>query len=230
VRYKRIGSTLAPDNDTVLDAYEVTHDGLERPLTLYLDWCHLTDTRAPKDFTCGQAFNLGLPPPDPFMAKEQLDALAIAKGSDPAFAPTAIVIGEAKIALVFDRFRAVASGARAAAGSGSTLDPKRLPAFLSRARTVVVVPPLKCDDRSVAAKSVAISDARGIAAPPEPATEMVPLDKLLPGIAIPPGSLAGVFAIEGLRAGLSLKVTYTEAACPSASPTSRSRSRSRRHD
>jgi hypothetical protein len=218
VQYKRTGSTVRLNDDTVLDAYEVTYDGLEQPLTLYLDWYHLTETRAPRGFTCAQPFNLGLPPPDPFLAKEQLDALAISKGSDPAFTPTPISIGEPSVALVFDRFQIVALGARAAVASGSPLDAKRLPAFLNRPRTVVLVPPLKCDDRSVAAKGVAIVDTRGATAPSEPTTDVVPVDRLLPGIAIPSAGLTGVFAIEGLRAGLSLKITYAEPACPSRMP------------
>src|SRR5688572_20395970 len=43
IRYRRMGSQPASDGQTILDAYEVTYDGAEKPVTLYLDAYHFDD-------------------------------------------------------------------------------------------------------------------------------------------------------------------------------------------
>lgn len=48
LRYERRGSVHAPPPvGGLLDMYEVTYDGLEKPLTLYLDMYHTEELRAP---------------------------------------------------------------------------------------------------------------------------------------------------------------------------------------
>ena len=77
VTFTRLAAVDSPDGESLIDRYEVRYAGLETPAILHLDWYHYTELQAPQGFTCGQAFNLGIPPPDPFMAAEQLERLAI---------------------------------------------------------------------------------------------------------------------------------------------------------
>src|SRR5688572_15656453 len=76
ITYKRTGQFRAPD-ETILDGYVLTYDGLEKPITLYLDWYHYNPPKAPRSFTCAQPFNLGPPPLDPFRESDQVQKVAI---------------------------------------------------------------------------------------------------------------------------------------------------------
>jgi hypothetical protein len=58
LRYRRLGSAMGPDKQTILDMYEVTHDGIDAPVRLYLDEYHSGDLKAPKGFVCAAPFNL----------------------------------------------------------------------------------------------------------------------------------------------------------------------------
>jgi len=51
VRASRIGSALA--GTTVLHIYELSYDGLEKPVAIYLDVYHFETPKAPAGFTCG---------------------------------------------------------------------------------------------------------------------------------------------------------------------------------
>ena len=68
----------APD-PTILDLYQVTYEGLDQPVGLYLDAYHFSAPRAPRGFTCGAALAaaLGPPPIDPFKASTAMVALAV---------------------------------------------------------------------------------------------------------------------------------------------------------
>lgn len=213
IAYKRLGSALAPDDDTMLDRYEVTYEGLTEPRILYLDWYHFVEPRAPRGFTCGAPFELGLPPPDRFTFPRQLAALAVTQGSDKAFKVAPIDIGEPLRARVFDHFRLVARAARAAAGRGEALNADSLPPDLARPRTIVLAHPLTCGDRLVLPASVAIADSQGHGVPVESAhNETVQVIRLLPGVQVPAGALAVVFPVDTIRPG-SLVITYREPAC-----------------
>ncbi len=56
LRYKRLGSYRGPPDPSIpaegalLDMYEVTYDGLEKPVRLYLDMYNHEDPRAPAGF------------------------------------------------------------------------------------------------------------------------------------------------------------------------------------
>ena len=63
--YRRGGSSMGPD-ETILDIYSVTHQGLEEPITLYLDAYRWAEPEVPVGLTCGRPFNLPVPGPDPF--------------------------------------------------------------------------------------------------------------------------------------------------------------------
>jgi hypothetical protein len=56
VRSSRIGSALS--GDTVLHIYELSYEGLEKPVALYLDVYHFETPEAPSGFTCGTEIDL----------------------------------------------------------------------------------------------------------------------------------------------------------------------------
>jgi hypothetical protein len=56
VRSSRIGSALS--GATVLQIYELTYEGLEKPAAIYLDIFHFEAPKAPQGFMCGVEFGL----------------------------------------------------------------------------------------------------------------------------------------------------------------------------
>ena len=82
VQYKRLNSERGPDQQTILDRYEVSYPGLEKPLYLFLDAYHYDDAlKAPKGFTCAVPIGLAPPPPDPFLAMDATYRLAVDRGN-----------------------------------------------------------------------------------------------------------------------------------------------------
>src|SRR5690606_19106526 len=80
ITYRRRGQDRAPDG-TILDAYEVSYEGLEKPLTLFLDWYHYTAPRLPRGFSCTGPIPLGLPPVDPFQESDQVRRVSAAQAT-----------------------------------------------------------------------------------------------------------------------------------------------------
>jgi TonB-like protein len=58
IRFRRLGSVRSPDNQTILDIYELTYDGLAPPLRLYLDEYHFDAPKAPKGLVCAAPITL----------------------------------------------------------------------------------------------------------------------------------------------------------------------------
>lgn len=147
VQYRRTGSLpVDPDGRVILDRYEVTYAGLEKPIALYLDAYHFDDAlTAPKGFTCAVPFGLSAPGPDPMLASESLIELAVEQGAARTFAPISLdADGSATHGVIFDRFRLVARAARAAAAAGRPIDPVRPPPDLIGTGMVIVAHPLRC--------------------------------------------------------------------------------------
>jgi hypothetical protein len=218
IQYKRRGSMFGPDQNTMLDAYEVTYEGLEQPAILYLDFYHFTEPRLPKGFTCGQAFNLGLPPPDVMIARPQLTAVAVAEGKvipPVALAPIELAT-PATTVVIFDYFRLIARAAQGRVVTGPPLDAKQLPSHLRQPRTVVVAYPVTCEDRKIAPSAITLVNARGGPVPTTLPDSGDQFALLMPGVTPPPDSIAAVFALEGPPPGLSIKISYREPVCPDA--------------
>jgi hypothetical protein len=57
IHFRRAGSLAAPDR-TILDAYEITYAGLDKPMRVYVDEYHFDDPKAPKGLLCGMAIGL----------------------------------------------------------------------------------------------------------------------------------------------------------------------------
>ena len=221
VQYKRIGTRpLDSEGRAIVDIYEVTYPGVDKPLLLYLDAYHFDDAlKAPKGFTCAVPIGLNAPPPDAMLASFSQMSLAIEQGTTKEFAPISLdPDGSSTHGILFDRFRMTVRAARAAAASGNPLDPKRPPVDLMRLGTVVVAYPRRCADGvPVAPGSIEVVPAQG--APPRREGELATGDalaRLLPGMHLPPGAMAASYNLERPRPGDTIKIGYPEGACGAA--------------
>jgi hypothetical protein len=218
VQYRRTGSLpLDPDGRTILDRYEITYSGLEKPITIFLDAYHFDDAlKAPKGFTCAVPFGLNPPGPDPMLASESLFALAVTQGGKQAFAPIPLdADGSAAHGVIYDRFRLVALAARAAAAAGAPLDPEHPSRDVTRAGMLIVGYPLKCEGPGtpINIEQVA-SDGSAVRAASERLVEKT-LAPLLPGMSVPAGTAGVVFPLERPRPGDSVRITYGANSCQS---------------
>jgi hypothetical protein len=208
------------DGKTILDGYEVNYDGLAKPTTLYIDEYHFSDLRAPIGFVCGQPIGLGLPPLDPLLISQTLVRVAIEQGTVRDIPPIPLdQDGATTHGLVFDHFRMIARAARAAAATGTKLDPLKVPADVARPRTVVLAYPLSCDGRTVAPAAIEIVGAQG--APPRRDGEYArdsAIGAILPGVQTPVSSLAATFTLPTLRPGDAVRITYADPACTGGNP------------
>lgn len=217
VRYKRSGTASAKPNALpILDVYEVTYAGLEKPVTLYLDAYHFDDAlRAPAGFTCGAPIGLNPPGPDYFQAIEDVTRLAIERGPVKDYDPIPLVPDATSTrGVAFDHFRMAARHARAAAAAGTPIvpDPSRQLPDTLRPRLVVVAYPITCEGRTIAARAIDVLSAQGGAVPRlgESVTGDA-LDALLPGFKPPASSLAVSFNLQAPRPNDAVKITYAEA-------------------
>lgn len=212
LQYRRRGSTKGPD-ETILDMYEVTYEGLEKPIVLFLDGYHYTEPKAPAGFTCGGPLVIGMPPPDPFRAQPQLRSFAVEQGAARDFGEIPLGADSARPnALLFDHLRLVARASRAAAASGSSLNPNALSRELSSPRMVIVALPQQCQGRTIAPVSIEIAGSQG---PPlqqlGPEMRGVDIASAVPGFSAPEGSMAAAYAAPMPRGNEQVVITYPEA-------------------
>lgn len=211
VTFNRTGSTGDP-NVALIDRYVVTYEGLTKPIDLYLDFYHYTDTLAPHGFTCGTSFNLGLPPPDPFMATEQMQTVAIESAAAEAAPPVELGTGTPAVMIV-DHFRRMRDSARASVSAGKKPDADAIARESLRPQTIVVTYPKVCGERRVLPAAIGLADPQGRTATPESTTADADAVRSLLGASAPEGSLAGVFRMAALPAGLAVTVSYREPGC-----------------
>jgi hypothetical protein len=215
IQYRRRGSVpLTVNSLTILDEYEVTSAALPQSATLFLDAYHFDDAlAAPRGFICAVPFGLALPGPDPFVAMEALRDLAIEQGSARDFAPISLdADGSAVHGILLDGFRVIARAARAAATAGARLDAKNPPRDLLRTRMIVVAYPLRCGDKEgVPPAAIDLVAAQG-AAPARMGDSVSgdALARVLPGMNLPPGSIAAVYPLDRPRATDTVRLTYGE--------------------
>ena len=221
LQYKRTGSLpVDPDGNTILDRYEVTYAGLDKPIILFLDAYHFDDAlKAPKGFTCAVPIALTPPGPDPMLAAENAFLLAVEQGTVREFAPISLdADGSAAHGVIFDRFRLVARAARAAAAAGTPIDVRQPPRDLLRTGMVVVAHPLRCDGKEpVPPATIEIVPSEGPA--PQRTGELATGDtlaRLVPHASVPPGSLGAAFALQQPRPTDSIRIGYPDGACGAA--------------
>src|SRR3954464_13749522 len=166
VQYKRLGSRRGGDERTILDRYEVTYPGLEKPIYLFLDAYHYDDAlKAPKGFTCTAPIGLMSPGPDSFLAMEAMLRLAIERTKREVAPVSLDADGSSTHGVLFDRFRMQVRAARTAAASGTPLDLQRAGREMAMGM-VIVAYPLKCGDKPpVTAGAIEIVPAQGLAPP-----------------------------------------------------------------
>jgi hypothetical protein len=218
LKYVRTGTVLIETNGpTILDRYEVTYPGLEKPIYLLLDAYHFDDSlKAPKGFTCAVPIGLSPPPPDLMLAQQSAFELAVTQGTAKEFAPISLdPDGSATRGLIFDRFRLVARAARAAAAAGKPIDVKVPPRELMGLGMVVLAYPLRCGEQPpVSPASIDVVPAEG--SPPARIGDLATgeaLARLLPGVNLPAGSMAAVFALERPRPTDAIKVSFADGSC-----------------
>ncbi len=214
IQYTRIGSRpQSANNPTILDRYDVWYDGLEKPISLYLDVYHYWEPSAPMGLSCGQAPRLQ-PMADRFQANDSLVAVAIEQGATREFEPIPLdADGSGTHGMMWDGFRTIAMRARAAAAAGKPLSP----ATGRTDETIVLAYPLLRDGRRLLPVAIEFglaeeSWARRIG-------EFVKSDgisALLPGTIAPAGSLAATFFRLIPYATDRVRITYTEAGRPEA--------------
>jgi hypothetical protein len=221
IQYKRTGSLpLDKEGRTILDTYEVTYPGLEKPVIFYLDAYHFDDAlKAPKGFTCAVPIGLTAPPPDAMLAAESLLQLAIEQGAAKDIAPISLdADGSSAHGVLLDHFRLIARASRAASAGGTPIDPKRPALDLMRTRMVVVAYPLRCGDKEpVAPASIDIIAAQGEA--PRRDGELATgeaLARLVPGLNVPAGAMAAAFFVDRPRATDAIKIAYPDGGCGSS--------------
>ena len=214
VQYQRIGQAHAPDG-TILDGYAVTHAGLDKPVTLYLDWYHFNAPKAPRGFSCAGPFNLTIPPPSPFQEIDDVRYVAIAQGETREFAP--IPLGAdpaARRGAAYDRFRLLALASRAAAAKNAKMNPQSLTPQMMPG-TVFVAFPRACGDRTIPPTAIEIAAQNGAVMPKESQRQASgdALSQLLHGADVPAGSIAIVVQLTQPRPNDSVRITYSDPLC-----------------
>jgi hypothetical protein len=216
VQYKRTGQSRGADG-TILDAYEVTHAGLAKPVTLYLDWYHFNRQKAPRGFTCAGPFALAIPPPSSFQEFDDVRYVAMAQGETKAFAPIPLGANAATPrGVAYDKFRIFALAAREAVAKGTRLDPQNPPQPLMLQQGLVIVAyPLTCADRTVPATAIDIVAPNGTSLPKNGQAQVAgeELARMLHGASFPAGSIGLAVTLTRPRPNDTVKITYGEGAC-----------------
>jgi hypothetical protein len=206
VHFKRNGSGPGPDG-TTLDTYSLDIRG-DRKTTLYLDGYHWSDPLAPKGFLCGAPMNLAPPGPDPFETTDQLRALAV-NLSVAETGPISIDANGSKThGVIYDHVRLIALAARAAATSGTPLDPKKLPQPVARPHLVVIATPLVCGDATIVPESVRLKDSTGNEPPVIGTATGAKIADLSAGLVGPADAVAIAYAVPELIGGARTTVRY----------------------
>jgi hypothetical protein len=211
--YKRQGTTATRPNGPPIDRWEVTWDGAEKPVNLFLFAYHYGEPRVPTGFTCS-GFTLGNPPIDGFMASEQRRKVAVTQGATQDFAPISLdADGSSKSGILFDGFRMLARASKAATAAGKPLDPENIPQNLAQQGLVIVAYPKTCGDKPATPKTIVMGTPNGGVQSRQPYVSGDDLAKLLPGVTVPEGSMAAVMPGDSVRPNDGIRVTYDSAVC-----------------
>jgi hypothetical protein len=138
--------------------------------------------------------------------------VAIEQGSTKDVPPISLdADGSAMHGFLLDGFRVIARAARQAAAAGAPLDPRNPPRDLLRVRMIAVAIPVRCRDTDAAPAAIELVGAQGAA--PRPEGDPVSGDalaRLLPGMSLPPGTIAVVYPLDRPRITDTLRISYPE--------------------
>lgn len=211
IQYRRLAQLqIRSDANTIVDGYEVTYEGLAKPILLYLDAYRWSEPMLPRGFMCWRSIPLGPPPPDPFVTQRLFQRIAVDYGRSRDLLPIPIdTDGSMTHGFALDHFRLIARASRAASLAGSPLDDGNLPPELAQTRTLVVAYPETCDDRSRTPRDIQITNSLKL--PSRRMVDLLQTDRLrqmLPGATIPDGSIGAIFQIASPRPDDTLRITY----------------------
>jgi hypothetical protein len=152
-------------------------------------------------------------------AERLLTRLAIETAPDGDVPPIQIVFDKVPQLAVYDRFRLVSLAARAALKAGRPLDPDNPPADLLRPRTVILGfarSPLGGGD-TPQPQEMRLTDRNG-----KPVNRIGVLEKedlalILPGVEVPPLTLAVAYAIPSLRPSDRMAIVFNDRPGPGMS-------------
>lgn len=235
--FKRLGS-MAPDAENIiLDLYELTIAGVEKPIELYLDLYRWDPPRAPQGFLCGAEIGLAPPgaeprpgvagppagAPRPPMPRplpwDRMVQAAIDSGQKEDHPPVPLKPSEPlRYGVVFDPFTRLARLARAAVLAGKSVSPDMLSA-VRPVETLIIAFPLDCGGRSVKPKTIEMVST---AMPGRPLgkvggiLEGEALARALPAFTAPEGSIGVMLTASMVPVG-DVTIGYDGAACPSES-------------
>lgn len=220
ITFKRRGS-LAPNRDgVIIDLYEVTYAGLDKPIELYLDFYRWDPPKAPRGFLCGTPIGLAPPPPDPKAQWVQLVGLAIRTSEAGDVAPIPLSPdGSTRYGVVIDAFRFVAGSARMLAAGGARVSAEQLAASISSGQYLVMAYELTCDGASRRPKDVELIGPRNQVLKPRGLMDTKALRKMLPWLTVPDGALGATFPGNHPPPGGSVRVSYDGIACPGTGPS-----------
>jgi hypothetical protein len=216
LRAQRRGFTNARGrtNGRPVDMWELTWDGAEKALTLYLDAYDYGEPRVPAGLTCA-GFRLGFPPIDGFMGADIQTAVAVEQGSVREFAPISLdPDGTSAHGVMFDRFRQIARASKVAAAAGTPLDPRDLPPALNRGGLIIVAFPKACGARLSAPRAIDVTSGRsGPVKPVGPPVKGKDIGTLVAGFDAPEGALAVAMPFLNLRPADQVRIRYDASAC-----------------
>jgi hypothetical protein len=211
IKYTRSGSSPGPDG-TILDRYELTYAGLEKPIVLFIDAYRWADPAVPKGMTCIALFPLQPPPPDPFKTQDQYREIAAEFGRSRDLLPIPLdADGTATHGIALDHARIIARASRTAALEGRSLNLGALGLDVARQQTLVAAFPIRCDGRLVAPTGIDVVNPQQQAAPRQPGTlSTQALREVLREISVPESSIGARFFFAGFRQGEVVRITYDE--------------------
>jgi hypothetical protein len=208
-----VGSAPDPVSKQIIDTIQVTYEGLEKPISLFLNMYAFAAPQVPQGFTCSESPSaaIGPPPPDPAATIAVITAHALAEGVNRALNPLNLSdAGGTPRAIVFDFFNLASARAQREASQGRTLG-SQIPAA-----TLIVAHPLQCAGTFISATAIDIVGARGQVAPRAPQLgDAGMLATVVPGATLPQGAVGVLMPSPFLPTPGSVRINYPKAdACP----------------
>lgn len=212
ISFKRRGAVDSGNPRIILDLYEVTYAGVDKPIELYLDFYRWEIPRAPKGFLCGAEMRLLPPPPDPFAMREKLMAVAIERSTVDSLPPIPVDAAMPERGMLFDGLRVVTLAARDIVREGRTPTPRDLVKIPDG--MVVVANPVTCGGETVEPEGIGLVTSQGQSIPsPSPLMTGGTLRDHLPGVELRKGAVGALFAVPAPPAGSSIAIKYRGTAC-----------------
>lgn len=215
IAFKRRGAIRTDRDDLILDLYDVTYAGVEKPIELYLDFYRWDPPRAPQGFQCGTAIGLSPPPPDPKAQWAQTVGLAIRTSEAGDVAPIPLSAdGSTRYGVVIDAFRFVAGSARMIASAGGRASAEELAAGIGSGQHLVMAYALECDGAPRRPKDLELVDPKNQVLKARSLMNAMELRKMLPWFTVPDGALGATFPGNNPSPGRAVRIIYDGAACP----------------